>query len=239
MELKIPAELPKLIEALTSFAWPVFAAIFLWKIYPSLRQVIDSRQFAIKIGGMEVSVQQASENLAAQVADLQEKVSELRAALDERAKNVPAQPVREDTAKSPDAVSAQHPTKARRILWVDDHPQNNVFEIAKLRAEGIDVKEVPSTTEAMRLLISGREPFGLVISDMGRRENGQYRAKAGLILIENIRSAGLHDLPIVVYASPRYLERTRDEVREAGGNAATASPVEIFEIVHSYIPPAE
>ena len=236
MEFKIPPELPKFIESLTGLAWPIFASIFVWKIFPSLRNVIESRQFTIKIGGMEVSAQQASENLATQVDDLQKKVTEIRTALDEGANR---DVVQNQSNKAKASVSFASPavaTVVRRVLWVDDQPKNNVFEIAKLEKESIDVIEVTSTMEAMRLVISGKEPFGLVISDMGRREDGEYRAKAGLRLIENIRRAGVKDLPIIVYSSARYLDRTRDEVRQAGGNAATASPLELFELVHSFIP---
>jgi CheY-like chemotaxis protein len=235
MDLRISPELPKLIEALTGLAWPVLAIILIWKIFPSLRKVIESRQFTIKIGGMEVSAQQASENLALQVDDLQKKVSELRAALDDRKISAAVQP-HDNAEESMNLAPPVFVTVARRILWVDDQPKNNVFEIAKLGKEGIEVVEVTSTADAMRLVISGREPFGLVISDMGRYEEGEYRAKAGLLLIQNIRRAGLQDLPIIVYSSGRNLQRTRDEVRQAGGNAATASPLELFELVQSFIP---
>jgi CheY-like chemotaxis protein len=237
MELAIPTELPKLIEALTGLAWPVFAAFVIWKIFPSLRNVIESRQFTIKIGGMEVSAQQASENLATQLDDLQKKVSELRAALDERTAPAAVRSLEEraERAESPPRATA---SVVRRVLWVDDQPKNNVFEIAKLQKEGIDVTEVTSTTQAMRLLISGREQFGIVISDMGRHEDGEFRAKAGLLLIQDIRRAGVLDLPVIVYSSSRSIDRTREEVQQAGGTTATASPLELFELVHSFIPPA-
>jgi CheY-like chemotaxis protein len=235
MELKISPELPKLIEALTGLAWPIFASILLWKIFPSVRNVIDSRQFTLKIGGMEVSAQQASESLATQVDDLQKKVTELRAALDNGGVSVAAQSRNENAEGSIGVELSSQARITRRVLWVDDQPENNVFEIAKLKKEGIEVVEARSTTEAMRLIISGREPFGLVITDIGRREDGEYRAKGGLLLIQNIRRAGLQNLPVVVYASTRYLDPNRDEVREAGANGATASPLELFELIHSFI----
>lgn len=228
-----------LIGAISGLAWPILAAIVLWRLFPVLRRVIDSRRFSIKLGGMEVSVQEASENLTTQVSDLQQKVSELRAAVEER-KTVPMQDGGLEAApvhgeQSP-AVTA--PRLARRILWVDDQPRNNAFEISKLRAEGNEVIDAKSTTEAMALIVSGREPFALVISDMGRREEGEYRAKAGVLLIQAIRRAGLDELPVFIYSSARYLERTKQEVLSAGGNGATASPVELFEAVHSILPPA-
>lgn len=224
-----------LIEAISGLAWPILAAVVLWKIFPTLRRVIDSRKFSIKLGGMEVSVQEASENLATQVNDLQQKVTELRF-LAKR----PIVPATSDVQPSPAirAGGAQKPgvqQSFRRILWVDDQPENNVFEIAKLRSEGLDVVEARSTSEAVSFLVAGRDPVGLVISDMGRREDGEFRPKAGILLIEKIREAGYAQLPVLVYSSARHLDRTREEVLSAGGAGATASPVELFELVHTLL----
>ena len=71
-------DIPKLVESLGGFAWPLIAAIVLWKIFPQIRDVLKSRGFKIKIGEMEVSVQDASEQLRTLIEDLQKKVAELR-----------------------------------------------------------------------------------------------------------------------------------------------------------------
>jgi len=182
---------------------------------------------------MEVSVQEASDQLQIQVADLQKKVESLRESLAQAAK-----PSLENaTAEAPLASSLAPPPAPRRILWVDDNPTNNAFEVVRLKAEGIDTIEALNTEEAMQIAIAGRMPVAAVISDMGRRENGVYRAKAGLLLIKALRKASLQ-MPVFVYSSQKYIERTRDEVLQAGGNGATASPVELFEMVHTIIPAA-
>jgi CheY-like chemotaxis protein len=173
-------------------------------------------------------VQEASDQLQVQLADLQKNVASLRTRLDEGAKPV-------IPAAKEDMPSIGQPATPRRILWVDDIPSNNAYEIAQFKAEGIDILQATSTEEAMRILIENRLPVGAVITDMGRRENGQYRAKAGIQLIEAIRRSGI-DLPVFVYSSAKHLERNRNDVMRAKGNGATSSPLELFEMVHKVIP---
>jgi len=224
----------KLVEALSKVAWPLLAVYLLWKLFPAVLRVVESRAFKVKVGEMEISVQDASDQLQVQVSDLQKKVEALRGKFDQT------------NAPGPDAVAGpqSRPTACarpssvpRRLLWVDDQPSNNAFEVARLKAEGIEVVEAKTTEEAMRIAVAGRSPISAVISDMGRREGGEYRAKAGVQLIRALQAAGI-DVPVFVYSSQRYIERTRDDVLQAGGAEATASPVELFELLHRVIAPS-
>lgn len=212
-----------LVEALSGFAWPLLSAVLLWKMLPVIEQVARSRAFQIKFGDMSVSVQEASDQLRAQVEDLQEKVAQLRKATTE----VPMEALESMPTDATESVS-------RRVLWVDDKPSNNAFEVARLKDAGIDVAQVTSTTEAMGFLASSKRPVSLVISDMGRRENGRYRAKAGIELLEEMRTVQQVQ-PFLVYTSARYIERDRQLVAGAGGQGATASPVELFEMLEKHI----
>lgn len=218
-------DIPKLVDSLAALAWPLIAALVLWRIFPHLRAVLASRNFKIKIGEMELSVQEASEQLRAQIEDLQTKVAELRLGAPGPAAPAPAAALQ--AAPPPADVP-------RRLLWVDDEPADNAYEIARLRDDDVDVVEVTSTDEALRLLVSKREPFRAVITDMGRREEGSFRPRAGISLIEELRSVGL-TVPVFVYTSARSLERARQEVLAAGGNGATASAVELFELVRELL----
>ena len=58
------------IKALADLAWPVLAAVVLVGLLPTLRNVIQSRNVTIKYGQMEVSVQDAADQLRRQVEDL-------------------------------------------------------------------------------------------------------------------------------------------------------------------------
>jgi CheY-like chemotaxis protein len=82
----------------------------------------------------------------------------------------------------------------------------------------------------LRVLVADRLSVHAVISDMARREHGELNWKAGLELIQQLRKAGL-SIPIFIYGSARALEKTRDEVLAVGGNGATASSIELFEML--------
>lgn len=210
--------IPQLLEALAGLAWPVLAAVILWKLFPLVKEIAKSRAFTIKVGSMELSVQEATEQLRANLEDLQKKVEELR-----------AQTGHKTAAVAP--VAPQGPALApQRLVWVDDKPANNALEIARLRDEGVEVVQVTSTEDALRLLVVEQLAVRAVISDMARRERDQLNWKAGIDLIRQLRNAGL-SIPIFVYGSARALEKARDEVRAVGGNGATASSVELFEML--------
>lgn len=128
------------------------------------------------------------------------------------------------------AKTREQQTRIKKcVLWVDDNPTNNAQEVAQLRQAGVKVIEAASTEEAMQTII-GWWKIDFIISDMGRRESGGYRAKAGLILIEAVRRAGIK-IPIYVYTSTRYLEQNNEAVIAAGGNGATASFTELLSLI--------
>lgn len=205
------------LEGVAALAWPVLIGIILWLLWPSIRKIIDSRGFTVKYGGMEVSVQDASDQLRKQVEDLQNHVLTLK--------------------KSPTAASSMArvmrsgatPERTQTILWVDDEPRNNAHEIAKLEEDGYRVVRARSTIEARSIIGSGTEP-GAIVTDMGREEDGKYVADAGLELIRTVREESI-EAPIFVYTNPRRVRQIRADVLEAGGNGTTASPVELFAAI--------
>jgi CheY-like chemotaxis protein len=135
---------------------------------------------------------------------------------------------------APPAAPRPGASAPARVLWVDDYPANNEFEVGRLREEGVEVVQVRATAEAMNLLGSGL-PFALVISDMGRQEAGRSRPKAGLELIRLMRERGI-GVPALVYSSARSAEKNRDAVLAAGASGITSSPVELFEMIARILP---
>jgi len=212
-------------------AWPIIAAVLLWFLYPALAAIIRSRSFSIKVAGMEVSVQDATEQLRTQIDDLQRQVIALRTGAPAATTTAAASSRRPKSGPdaSPSPASAR-----RRILWVDDNMSNNAFQIAQLNDAGITVVKSSSTADAMAIL-KGSAPFDAVISDMGRREQGAWQGEAGLGLLREMRSNG-HDEPFIVYSSRAYATRHDAEVRKAGGDGATSSPVELLEWVRRKVP---
>lgn len=205
---------------------PVLVALVTGGFVGKLKAGASGIEFeSVEVGGQKLTVQEVSEKLGRDIEDLQKKVSELRQHLQQEAQ--------------PAAITGTvtRTTPVRRILWVDDQPTNNAFEIARLHSSGVEVVQATSTAEAMRLLSDDIQGFGAVISDLGRREGGTYDATAGIKLIRDARAAGVNTA-IFIYSSARAAQRKRDDVLTAGGNGITASPVELFEMLRPFIPPA-
>src|SRR5437868_129292 len=69
-----------IVNLVTGLAWPVLVAIVIVLLLPGIRSVISSRGFTVKAGGMEITVQQASDQLATGVDDLRNRVISLERA---------------------------------------------------------------------------------------------------------------------------------------------------------------
>ena len=213
-----------LVTALSPLAWPVLAGVLLWRLFPALDAIVKSRAFSVKVAGMELSVQDATEQLKNQVGDLQHQV----VALINDGKGAAAASPAPATSAAPQ-MEADSQKTSTTVLWVDDHPSNNAFEMAQMKASGLQIIQALSTEEAMAAL-TGKARIDLVISDMGRSEHGQYVADAGLILLRQIKTSGL-DLPFMIYSSAKFADRNRQQVSDAGGDGATSSPIELLDWV--------
>lgn len=219
----------RIIEALGSLLWPLLLAVVLFRLVPHLpglmadvREALRTRAFKVKVGGAELSVEQAAEQLRRQVTDLQSQVA--------------AQLVERSPAAA--AAAAPWPSQGRpTVLWVDDKPEANALEIAKLRDDGVEVLQARSTAEAMDVLTL-RRGVQVVITDLGRVEDGEYRPHAGLTLLRQLREAGFEQ-PVLVYTSARGVERDREDAVAAGAQRVTASPTELFAALRELLRPAD
>lgn len=210
----------RIIEALGSLLWPLLLAVVVLRVVPhlpglmaDLREALRTRAFKVKIGGAELSVEEATEQLRRQVTDLQ---TQMAAQLAERS------PATAAAAGAAPQAYQDRPT----ILWVDDRPEGNALELAKLRDDGVEVLQAKSTAEAMDVLTL-RRGVQAVVTDLGRVERGEYRPHAGLALMRQLREAGFEQ-PVLVYTSARGVARDREDAVAAGAATVTASPTELF-----------
>ena len=210
----------RIIEAIGSLLWPLLVAVVLIRVVPhipgvvaDLRRAMRTRGFTVKVGGVELSVEEATEQLRRQVTDLQTHMASLLAA-----QGTPA-PGGPPAAPVPEAERAA-------ILWVDDHPDDNALEITKLRDDGLEVLVARSTAEAMDVL-SLRRGVRAIVTDLGRSEDGEFRSHAGLALLRQLKEAE-QDQPVLVYTSAQRAELDRQDALEAGATIVTASPTELF-----------
>jgi CheY-like chemotaxis protein len=216
----------RIIEAIGSLLWPLLVAVLLIRVIPhipgvaaDLRKAMRTRAFTVKVGGVELSVEDATEQLRRQVADLQ---THMATELVERGEPVPS-----GSPAAPGAPAGAVAGQDRAtILWVDDNPDDNALELAKLRDDGLEVLLARSTAEAMDVL-SLRRGVRAIVTDLGRSEDGEFRSHAGLALLRQLREAE-QDQPVLVYTSSRRVELDRQDALEAGATAVTASPTELF-----------
>ncbi|WP_322769970.1 response regulator [Frankia sp. Cr1] len=89
------------------------------------------------------------------------------------------------------------PLLAKRILWVDDIPENNSYERSELERAGTFITIARSTAEAAEKL--GREKFDLIISDVDRQEDGKRHRSAGFELLQMLREELRIYTPVIFY----------------------------------------
>jgi CheY-like chemotaxis protein len=233
----------RIIEAIGSLLWPLLVAVLLIRILPhvpgvvaDLRRALRTRAFTVKVAGVELTMEEATEQLRRQVTDLQTHMAAQLAERAERAERdgagPPPPPAPGSTAGPGEAAGPSGPGRPT-LLWVDDHPDDHALELAKLRDDGIEVLLARSTAEALDVL-SLRRGVGAVVTDLARSEDGEFRAHAGLALLRQLKEAE-HDQPVLVYTEAARAELDRQDALDAGAALVTASPVELLAALRRFL----
>lgn len=111
----------------------------------------------------------------------------------------------------------------KQILWVDDRPENNVYERQAFEAVGFKFSLALSTEEALSQL--KQRKFAAIISDMGRAEG----PREGYMLLDALRNGG-DRTPFFIYAESSSQEH-RAETAQHGGQGCTNNPEDLFQLV--------
>lgn len=111
------------------------------------------------------------------------------------------------------------------VLWVDDRPENNVYERQALEALGICFTISTSTDNALVQL--QQRKFDVIISDMGRPPD----SRAGYTLLDALKLKGPYP-PFVIYAGSN-APKHKTETKDRGGWGTTNRPQQLFELVLS------
>lgn len=179
----------------------------LLKFRGAINGILESakkRGFSIKVGGNELTFEEASEQQRTQIADLQKQVLNLK------------------STSNPTSLQKENVTK---ILWVDDKPSNNSYQVAYLKDLGITVDLALTTDDALEQL--EKKNYDRIISDMGRKEGGSYVRDAGIKLTEQVRKTN-KNIPIVIFSSSRGM-KMRDLAIGKGANEVTNSSTILYE----------
>ena len=125
-------------------------------------------------------------------------------------------------------VIADAPDTVGRVLWVDDHPQNNIYEKRFFENHRIAVHNVTGSADALRLL--AMYDYDVVISDMGRGED----RLAGLKLAGQMRTRD-HTTPLIIYTvrpdGAAAQQAQREMVAEAGAQGVVVTPQEVRSVI--------
>lgn len=209
--------------AIGALALPILAIVVVIKVWPILRDLFETRKFTLKIGGFELSAQEATDQIRKQLEELQGQVDQLKNAA--RAIGAVHEGAVADAPAPELAESAALVSRASKILWVDDKPSNNAFLIADFQDRGIIVDQALSTNEAMQKLAYRAGDYRVIISDLGRTEANGYVPDAGKRLANEIRAVGLAT-PLAIFSSARGAS-DRSRLIEAGANEVTSNSIQL------------
>jgi CheY-like chemotaxis protein len=234
-----------LINSIATIMWPLIVIVILIIFRKSVRALIDSargRKFQVKIGDMELSMDELSQQQSIMIKDLQTRVNMLQRKLDaqatvpvETAKEEPVKPMREpveekDTPKVESYVyeNLDLDDDISSILWVDDKPTNNALLIDALQNLGITVSTAKDTQSALNHFRHGS--FDCVISDSCRREGSQLdNCQAGIELASLIRELD-EEVPVYIYTD-KVDATLKQKAEDAGATAVTSSPSELLKLL--------
>jgi PleD family two-component response regulator len=205
------------IEAITSLAWPLITLLVVILLFPYVKKMLVKGNLSIKVGNMELSIQQAATQLTKNVLDLEKKMMDLKCELDEA--------TNKKTTISPAAKK-----KEWSVLWVTENHKSHAFEIAYLERDGVDVIKATSTKEAIEILKEEAGSIDAIITGMNRKENNVENPKAGLELVKKVKKLG-YPIEVFVMCSPENVKQYYDQLKSAGAKNATSSPLELFSFL--------
>jgi class 3 adenylate cyclase len=113
---------------------------------------------------------------------------------------------------------------APRVLWVDDHPENNALMVDVLARAGWKVDQVLDTDHALGRL--RWRYYSVVITDMGRGS----RETAGLDLLQAMRARSVR-VPTIVYTSTSAGSRHGQAARDLGAVQVTSGGLSLLRDV--------
>jgi CheY-like chemotaxis protein len=115
------------------------------------------------------------------------------------------------------------------ILWVDDRPDNNIYEREALELVGFKFELALSTNDALKLFVKNK--YLAIISDMGRVEG----PKEGYVLLKEIRKIN-KQIPFFIYAGSNLLEH-KVEAQEKGAQGSTNRATELIDLITTHVQP--
>jgi CheY-like chemotaxis protein len=213
-----------ILSAIADLLWPITALILLVVIYRPVSRMIGhiaNRGGTIKLGEFELSLPEIAQQQQVSISDLQAQVAELKSEL---RKSIEAGSVAAGILPNAPETKSSPPVPNKRILWVDDHPENNGSLQAALADQGFEIQNALTTESALQLFAPST--FDFIISDMQR---GMDRS-AGLSLAKNIKQKDPAQ-KFAIYCGVDNAKRLAGREQEHSVDLITASPIELMSFL--------
>ncbi|MFG1394682.1 response regulator [Xanthobacter agilis] len=223
-----------IIKAVAELLWPVIALIAIWMIRPLLLNLRNSKHIKVKVGDYELTLGDATAGIGSNVTDIQAKIAELSERLERFPNHIPIKADKtylpDSSNSAPQRLDGQKPQKRKKILWVDDYPSNNAFLVERLRSSGYHVDISTTTTNAIDKISS--DNYAMLITDLGRMEDGENHPMAGRDLIAAIRVT-YPTMPCLIFSSARAMNMV-DQLLAAGATDVTSSGTDVLQFVETH-----
>ncbi|MEV8466594.1 response regulator [Fluviibacterium sp. DFM31] len=231
----------EILKILPELLWTLLAVGVVLFLAPTLKAVLAKRNVSLKFGtDRELTIREFArevedrvEGMADQSGSSLERIMlDLEGLKSRVAALEPPTPVGGAagvTAGDGVAPGEKADMHVGRILWVDDQPRNNAILASVFRGQGWSVEEAVSTGQALAMVGAG---YDLIISDIGRTENGRYNPRAGTEFLAELRKAGM-TVPTIFFTAPQALDLAflQSALRAFPPAQATASTRALMRLV--------
>jgi len=120
--------------------------------------------------------------------------------------------------------------KNKKILWVDDKPENYEAPIKLLKSVGLRLMTAINSTEGLNILSNSKTPYNLIITNMGRNGND----KEGINFIKEVRSIKTL-IPIIIFTRPELIIKYGLEAEHAGANECVSDYKSLLQHIKSIL----
>jgi len=215
----ISAELIHAIARLiTSLFWPLIVVVIVFYFGPPIKRFLQQSEEATVSGmGLEATFKRDVESALLYGLSVAEE------------SDLPNQMTKEQIDELISEFSTYIEPKTQEgfsqasLLWVDDTPANNVYEIETFESLGVEIDLSESTLNAIEKIRNNE--YGVIISNMGRPE-GDY---AGYDLLERKQEIG-DTTPYIIYSYP-VSEEHKQMAQERGAFGSTDASRELYSMV--------
>ena len=119
----------------------------------------------------------------------------------------------------------------KRILWVDDHPENNLSASRYLEERDCVVHKAISTEEALSMLSILKSDIDLVISDMGRGDDPH----AGIKLLQAMQKTK-YVVPCIIYSTSKEAKQKESDIARLGAIGPIIGPSNLIKHIVANMP---